>query len=159
MSSSKRFWFDEVGNNFRLPNPLAAILLAQLERFEELFRSRAKIVETYTSAFEGQEKFELQVPVESSTTSPWLFSFQVASKSVDARERLMNHLEGQGVETRPYFYPAHSMPPYQDFRLSPVFDSERLMDFSRRGLNLPTSSSMVPEQALWVANEALSWND
>lgn len=53
MSPDRRFWHTEVGYNYRLSNLLCAVGVAQLERFDELFGGRKRVIDAYRSSFEG----------------------------------------------------------------------------------------------------------
>ena len=43
-----------------------------------------------------------------------MFTALLSDGEADARDRLMARLEEEGVETRPVFYPVHSLPPYRE---------------------------------------------
>lgn len=58
----------------------------------------------------------------------------------DARQRdaLRDALQHAGIETRPVFYPVHTMPMYsQRFQRHPVAE-----DIGWRGINLPSSPNL-----------------
>jgi perosamine synthetase len=55
------------------------------------------------------------------------------------REELMHRLKERGIDSRPFYYPIHTMPPYQDDTLKlPVAE-----DISRRGINLPSAVTLT----------------
>src|SRR5262249_28363108 len=69
----------------------------------------------------------------------WLFSVCVPH-GVD-RDAVMADLAAQGIETRPFFYPMHVLPPYADSagdQKYPVATS-----IAGSGINLPSSASLT----------------
>ena len=52
-----------------------------------------------------------------------------------------------GIETRPIFYPMHSLPPYRNSLNFPIAD-----DWSRRGISLPTHCNLTDEDQERVVN-------
>ena len=61
---------------------------------------------------------------------PWIYT-AIRHQRFDNIPMAM--LDSDGIETRPVFYPMHTLPPYQEDRSYPVADL-----WSQRGLNLPT---------------------
>ena len=58
------------------------------------------------------------------------------------RDEVMRRMLAQGVETRPFFYPMHVLPPYQDqSQVYPVADY-----LASRGINLPSSALLTEAQ-------------
>jgi perosamine synthetase len=58
-----------------------------------------------------------------------------------SRNKIIEHLEKQGIETRPFFYPLHTMPPYKHNLKFPVAE-----ELSARGLNLPSGLRISENQ-------------
>lgn len=144
MDPERRYWFPIIGYNYRLTNVQAAIGLAQFERIDWLIERRREVAGLYAEALRG---LPLSTPVEESWAKNvyWLYSVVVA-EGID-RDLLMRRLLDEGIETRPFFYPLHSMPPYRAGDQSfPV--TERL---AARGLSLPSSASLSGEDIDRVA--------
>jgi perosamine synthetase len=57
------------------------------------------------------------------------------------REALMRALALRGIETRPFFYPIHHMPPYRRKERFPVAEG-----VARSGLNLPSGQDVTNAQ-------------
>ena len=55
------------------------------------------------------------------------------NRNID-RDKVMRYLERKGIESRPFFYPIHKMPPYKRNELLPVAE-----EISSRGISLPSS--------------------
>jgi perosamine synthetase len=69
-----------------------------------------------------------------------MFSILVAQAA--HRDALRQHLSDNGIETRPLFYPVHTMPMYsRAYRPHPVAE-----DLGWRGINLPSWPGLEDEQ-------------
>jgi perosamine synthetase len=73
----------------------------------------------------------------------WLYSILVAK---GLRDKIAEHLETQGIESRPFFYPLHTLPPYKCSLAFPVAE-----ELSIRGLNLPSGPELSRDQLKEVA--------
>lgn len=146
MDPQRRYFFPVTGYNFRLTNLAAALLCAQLERAPALVERRAQICRRYRNALRSVPHLELQPHATWATPTPWLFSVLVGDTSPVDRDALAASLEHEGIETRPFFVPMHHLPPFRSEAESrrlwlPVTDT-----LARRGLNLPTFSTMTDAQ-------------
>jgi perosamine synthetase len=59
-------------------------------------------------------------------------------------------LKAHGVETRPFFFPAHRMPAFRTSESFPVAES-----ISERGLNLPSSPELTVDQIHYISTHIL----
>lgn len=149
MDPDRRYWFPVIGYNYRMTNLQAAIGLAQLERIEWLIERRREVAGQYGEAL---RHLPLVPPVEAPWAKNvyWLYSVCVTENQ--NRDLLMNQLLDAGIETRPFFYPLHQMPPYFDP------DGERTLPVTTRlaasGISLPSSATLSREDIVYIA-EAL----
>lgn len=147
MDPARRFWHPVIGYNYRMTNIQAAIGLAQLERAEEHIKNHLAVARLYDIAL--AEIPGIQLPVEQPWAKHvcWLYTIQLAA-GLPPRDVVMERLAATGIETRPVFYPAHQMPPYQYLQNKNLPTAERL---SRQGLNLPTYDGLTEEEIAAVA--------
>jgi perosamine synthetase len=155
MDPERRYWFPEVGYNYRLTNVAAAILCAQLERRDDFLSRRRVIFERYSSRLAGLPGVEFQRDVPGSVRSPWLYTLLINKEFGTTRDQLMSRLGEAGIETRPFFPPVHKLPPYEEegrvAGVLPITDS-----LSARGLNLPTYNSMTEVEVDLICDEITS---
>lgn len=147
MDPTRRYFFPVVGHNFRLSNLLAGILLSQLEKREEILSMRLSVVARYEASLRGVDGLEFQPRFTDTKWSPWFFSVLVGDSTT--REALASFLSGMGIETRPFFIPVHTMPPYEGLTDGSLPVTEEL---SGRGLNLPTFPSLSNEQVDFICS-------
>lgn len=123
-----RYHHAVVGYNYRMTDLQAAIGLAHLERLPEILSRRREIVDRYRSNLRGSA-ITLQGGERS---SGWVCAVLVPENA--DRDKVAAHLYNTGIETRPFFEPLHTLPPYIDCESEcPVAES-----LARRGLCLPT---------------------
>ena len=146
LAPNREYWHEIVGYNYRMTNVQAAIGLAQLERTDEFVSRKRKIAALYAKLLHG-------LPIEIHNEAPETFhSYWMSSILVDHanhRDQLRKHLASVGIETRPLFYPVHSMPMHsQNFRRFPIAE-----DISSRGINLPSYPSLSDAQVISICQE------
>lgn len=130
VSPSREYWHDIVAYNYRMTNICAAIGLAQLEQADSIIEKKRQIADWYRHGLKGLP-LNTHDEIEGTRHSYWMCSITVAT--ADEREPLRDFLKEYGVETRPLFHPAHTLPPYATDASLPVAES-----LSARGINLPS---------------------
>jgi perosamine synthetase len=129
-SAARRYWHDMFGFNYRMTNIAAAIGLAQIERIDAVIERKRAIAAQYRR-LAAHLPLAFQVPSANVVSSEWLVSL-LLPLGVD-RDRLMEAMEEDGIETRPVFYCAHTMPVYAAGVFLPVAEQ-----IATRGLSLPS---------------------
>lgn len=146
----RRYWFPEIGYNYRMTNIQAAIGLAQLEQVEQHLEDRQRVRRWYDERLQQLGAF-IQTPVEETWArhSFWMYTICLRDTVTATRDEFMAELERDGIETRPVFYPMHALPPYRDtLRAYPVADA-----LSSRGLNLPTHGQLSEQDVDYVCSQ------
>lgn len=145
----RRYWFPVVGYNYRMTNIAAALGLAQLERIDDYLAARDEIAAWYRAELEGSPHLRLAAkdgPGERSVC--WLWSVVLSGAAGERRDRIMASLRAAGVDSRPFFYPCHVLPPYARPDSAGCPQAERL---GARGLSLPTWVGMTRDHVRRVA--------
>lgn len=142
MDPDRRYFFPVIGYNYRLTNVACAILCAQLERVEHFMSTRHAIFDQYRTSLAGIPGIGFQPVAPWAEPAPWLFSITIDPHRFGiGRDDLINHLELDGIETRPFFHPIHRLPPYvQSNEGMQLPNTDRLAE---TGLNLPTHTQMT----------------
>jgi perosamine synthetase len=144
----RRYWFPMVGFNYRMTNIEAAIGLAQLERVDWHIARRREIAAWYREELGGEAGIELS-PNESWAESVfWIACAVFDEQRFGPRDRLMAALGEAGIETRPFFYPLHTLPMYRDDNDASDFPIAE--GLARRGVNLPSSATLTREEVAYV---------
>jgi perosamine synthetase len=141
MSPDRSYWHERVGYNYRMTNLQAAIGQSQLWRVNEVLQRNARIAALYHEALAGIPgvRFPPAMP-DKYEPVVWMACVQVPA---DKRLPLMRAAHEAKIETRPFFHPLSSLPPYGRYaRACP-----NSIELSATGVNLPTSGA-VDEQVV-----------
>jgi perosamine synthetase len=143
MDPHRRYYFPITGYNFRLTNVAAAILCAQMERRHEIVSLRRRIFDKYVKLLSGIAGIGFQPIADWAEPAVWLFCITVDENEYGrSRDELARVLASENIETRPFFVPLHTLPPFREEsrargELLPV--TEQLAD---AGMNLPTYNEL-----------------
>jgi len=147
-STSRSYWHDLIGFNYRLTNIQAAIGLAQMENLEQLVglkRKNAGLYQTYLTDPEIQHSIEHPDSVH----SYWMYSILLTGVAGPHRNEFVDALKAKGIETRNFFYPIHTLPMYTEEANGNFQVAE---DVAARGINLPSSTRLSEEDVIYVCN-------
>ncbi len=139
MDPDRRYWFPVVGFNYRMTNVAAALGLAQLEQVGTFIESRRRLFEDYQERLAGEDLLVLPKVQPWADPVNWIYTVRVRDTSID-RDNVMTALAGEGIETRPVFYPLHIMPPYRE--ADGAYPVSELLGAT--GISLPTHLLLTP---------------
>jgi len=145
-----------LGTNARMTDLQAAIGLKQIEKLDVIATRRSQIAQSYYKKFEKNEKIKLPI-VREGGRNAWFF----VPILVENRDKVIQGLEGNGIETRI----AYPMPVYEQ----PFFDLYREQGreyacpnakwMTERVINLPIFYSMSDEEISFVADNVMRFVD
>jgi perosamine synthetase len=155
-AGSTRYRHTEIGFNYLMASPQAALGLSQLARMDEFVARKRAIALAYDRALRGLSS--VRTPTAASWASPtfWLYTIHVPA---GVRDRLMSALDECGIETRPMFEPMHLIPAHRGREADHCPVAEWL---AKTGLCLPCSTRLKDGEladvvaALGSALEALA---
>jgi pyridoxal phosphate-dependent aminotransferase EpsN len=140
----------ELGYNYRLSNVLAGIGRGQLEVLDLRVHQRRSIAFRYRDAFADLPGISLMPQASYGLHTNWLSSFLIDERLFGAgRDDVMRELDAVGVESRPVWKPMHLQPLYASAKR---YGGEVAEDLFRRGICLPSSSSLTKKDQLYVVN-------
>jgi perosamine synthetase len=68
-----------------------------------------------------------------------------------SRDEVRTRLRAANIDSRPFFYPVHTLPMYNTGQSLPVAEA-----LAGRGLNLPSGATLTPEQVDYVCDTLVS---
>jgi perosamine synthetase len=152
MDPRRRYWFPVLGYNYRMTNVAAAIGLAQLEKADWHIARRREIAAHYARRLGHVPGLALQPEKPWARNVYWMSSVVLAEQSV-ARDTAIAALAAEGIETRPFFYPMHTLPMYQGLAKGQSFPvGERL---AASGINLPSGATLTEADVDRVCDQLL----
>lgn len=145
LAKYRTYWHDIIGFNYRMTNICAAIGVAQLEQADRIVEKKFELVRRYNALL-------ADLPVETHKPAShdllhtyWMYSVLVEDGK---RDDIMQKLAVAGVETRPVFYPIHTMPMYATrYERHKVAES-----IGRRGINLPSWPGLAQNQVEYIVD-------
>ena len=145
LADHREYWHDVIGYNYRMTNVCAAIGVAQLERLDTILARKRRIARLYRLGLQGTP-VSLHTDCSRGLHSYWMVTILVDSQA--DRDPLRARLAASGIETRPTFYPLHTMPMYsRRFQRNPVAE-----DIAWRGVNLPSFPSLREEEVAEICD-------
>jgi pyridoxal phosphate-dependent aminotransferase EpsN len=160
----------ELGYNYRMSNVLAGMGRGQLQVLEQRVRARRAIAFRYREAFADLPGITLMPQAAYGLHTNWLSCFLIDEERFGcSRDELIHFLDAANVESRPVWKPMHLQELYRN---SECFGGAVAEDLSRRGICLPSSSSLSREEQFYVVRQVRtaagatvlwgyeeSWND
>jgi perosamine synthetase len=131
LAANRQYWHDVIGYNYRMTNICAAIGVAQLERVDAFLAAKRQIAGRYRTNLRDIP-LSFQKEVKGTRHSHWMVTLLLPDRGL--RDPLREWLEMRGIETRPAFYPIHTMPMY----VQPRQSHSVAEDIACRGVNLPS---------------------
>ncbi|HEX7453175.1 MAG TPA: DegT/DnrJ/EryC1/StrS family aminotransferase [Polyangiaceae bacterium] len=156
LDGSRRYVHDEIGFNYRMPNVLAAIGLAQLERADFYLECRRSNAARYNALLLGQKGITIPPEAPWTSSSYWMYSILIGDDFGMSRDEVMTRLKAAGIETRSFFVSMHRQPALAKYGCDvsgqyPVTD-----ELARTGLYLPSTSGLTDAQIARIAKELLA---
>ena len=147
----REYWHDVIGYNYRMTNICAAIGLAQLERIDDILAKKKQIAKWYKEGLKNTG-FDLHIESHNVNHSYWMCTV-LTPDEID-RDALKAHLINNGIETRPMFYPIHTMPIYsKGYERHPI--AEKL---GSRGINLPSYPGLNEKDIQIIVNALINFS-
>jgi perosamine synthetase len=131
----------EVAFKYKMPPVVAAIGLAQVERAEELVARKREIFEWYREGLVEVEGITLNAEPAGSKNTYWMVTAVLDPKFGWPKEKMMEALDKEGIDSRPMFYPLSSLPAYVGQAEAALAAQRNEVSYrlSPWGINLPSA--------------------
>lgn len=150
MSPTKRYWHPIIGYNYRITNIQAAIGVAQMTRIETIIKRKREIAHLYNDLLKGFQGIGLPPEMENCASVYWMYSVLIEDKFGMSRDQVIVELKRNGIDSRPFFYPIHTQPPYTKGLRLPVCE-----ELGQKGINLPSAATLTNNQVEMVTKALL----
>ncbi len=149
---NKRFYHEELGHNFRMPNISAAIGLAQFEKLDDTVLKKKALAEIYRTFLENHDKIKFHPIKNYSESVYWMYCVELRDDSNKVAE-VCEKLHQKGVGTRPFFIGLHNQPAIlKATKKLPSDNFPNTDKASRRGFYLPSGIGLSEEQIKYITN-------
>ncbi len=143
----RRYYHREFGFNYRMTNIQAAVGVAQMTHAEESVRCRRRNAILYEERLKAVPGLRLPFEPPETESVYWYYSIVVDDDFGISRDKLMEHLERHGIESRNFFFPIHRQPIYPHLKGEDCPVAEFL---SARGINLPSGNTLTEDEIDYV---------
>jgi len=148
IKQNMRMAFDHptIGYNFKFTEFQAAIGIAQMKKLPKRIIKKKKMFKKYHDLLCNVKRISF-VKTDLNKITPWMIDFILDSK--DKKNKLINHLEKNHIETRIFYPPIHRLKPYRDFDKN-YSNSSYISD---RGLWLPSSVTLENKEIDFICGK------
>ncbi len=147
-SSDGNYLHSQTGYNYRMSNVLAGIARGQLEVLHERVEARRAISFRYRDALLDVPGLEFMPQPADARHLNWLSCFLIDEALFGCDQAaLIRFLDTANVETRPVWKPMHTQKLFERYE---CVGGEVAEDLNRRGICLPSSSSLSQEDQQFV---------
>ena len=143
-----RMAFDHptIGYNFKFTEFQAAIGIAQMKKLPKRIIKKKKIFKKYHDLLYNVKGISF-VKTDLNKITPWMIDFIMDSKN--KKNKLINYLEKNSIETRIFYPPIHRLKPYKDLDKNYSNSS----DLSDKGLWLPSSVTLENKEIDFICKK------
>lgn len=150
LAANREYWHDVIGYNYRMTNICAAIGLAQLEQAGKFIDKKIQIASWYK---ENLKDTPVTFHEERSEIKHTYWMCSALCEKAEDRDPLRKTLADAGIETRPLFFPVHTMPIYS--HLSGNFPVAE--NLGKRGFNLPSYPALERKDIEFICQQIKSY--
>lgn len=147
VSLSREYWHTDIGFNYRMTNIAAAIGVAQLKSADYILKKKRQIFKWYYANL-NELPINFQLVCDESYSSYWMISILLNTN--EDRDAIRQLLLNNGIETRPFFYPAHTMKMYSGI-VKYSNDFPNATSLSIRGMSLPSFPKLSFEEVFQIS--------
>lgn len=145
-----KYTWVNIGSSYLPSDILAAILLAQLERVEEITAERLNIYNYYRKSLEQSVKDgKLKIPTIPAYATHNAHIFYIILPSAKKRTEVLSYLKQNGVGASFHYVPLHSSPVGKKINIDQS-DLTLTQDLSERLIRLPIFAGMKQEEYDYV---------
>ncbi len=146
--SSKPYWHSVIGFNYRMTALQAAVGLPQIKRLDKLIEKKSIIASWYAEGLSELIEQKVINPQQEQNWAKsvwWMYSFYLKDADEKERDKLIEMLSINGIESRPIFYPIHIMPPYNKGESLPTAEK-----IAKSGISLPSYDSLTKDKVEYI---------
>jgi perosamine synthetase len=151
--AKQRFLLEEFGWNYRMTNLQAALGLGQLERLEEVVSKKILMGKEYSRLLSNIQLRRQAEKTDFASNIYWVYGL-VASEQASGldRQAIIDSLSARGIGARPFFWPIHLQPIFENDRLGKRGEHPISEEIGTRGFYIPSGAALRASQLAYVAN-------
>jgi perosamine synthetase len=143
ISHQWRFFHDETGYNYRMPNINAALGCAQIEQLPDYLLKKRNLAGKYEKAFDGMRGVSLILEPGYAKNNFWLNTLKLDKPDNKLLQMLLERTNRMGIGTRPVWTLMNQLPMYKD---CPSMDLSCAKELEDSIINIPSSINLMDEK-------------
>jgi len=148
-----RFIHRELGYNYRMTNMQAALGVAQLERIGSVVTKKKWIGKKYNELLQDIEVIHLPVEkTEYCNNIYWVYAVVLKDDYQKEAKEVMWKLSEYEIGTRPFFYPIHKQPVFNEMGLFLEDNFPNSEKLYKNGFYIPSGLSLTEQQVEEVSD-------
>jgi dTDP-4-amino-4,6-dideoxygalactose transaminase len=148
-----KFDWAALGFNFRMPEVMGAVGLAQMDRLDEAVSRRREIGRRYSAELGGRQGLILPQERTPEDGNYQLYTVRVTGEGTPTRDTVKDDLAKRGVGTRLYYPAFHHQGVFRDCGPFRDADYPNALEYERTALSLPIFPGLTgAEQDYVIAN-------
>ncbi len=151
----KTFWIDSHGLKYKMSNLQAAFAFAQLNRIDDLVLMKRRIFFWYKEFLKKNNHIILLEENQHNYSNYWMSSIRIVNNKSNKRDKLINFLKKNNIDSRPVFSPISEYPIWN--RSSRKNKTAKLVGYS--SLNLPSGTSLTKNEVKYISKKINSFFD
>lgn len=150
----RMFWNTEVAFKYKMSSMQAALGLAGLERIDELLARKQQIFGWYKRELSGLRGVAVNHSMPCTKNTYWMVTVILSPEFDLTKERLMEFLSMDGIDSRPFFNPLSGIPAYSSSTQAEQARMRNRVSYaiSPFGVNLPSALSLTEEDVVRVSD-------
>jgi len=150
-STTKEFDYIQIGYNYRISTPSAALLLSQLKKIDKIIKLRREKTKYFNRKL---SKFtEVKIPFEPKNHYHVYQMYTIQLENNNERNKLQKHLTKSGIMTKVYFEPIHLKTFYKKKLNYKEGDLPETEGISKKVLTLPLYPTLTNKEIDCIVNE------
>tara|TARA_B100000787_G_C16191169_1_gene297590 strand:+ start:818 stop:1924 length:1107 start_codon:yes stop_codon:yes gene_type:complete len=150
--TADRFIHEELGWNYRMTNMQAALGVAQLEQIDKFVEKKRYIGHTYNELLKDIKVISLPIAkTRWCENIYWVYAITLKDDYKKSVKEVMTELHKYKIGVRPFFYPMHNQPVFNNMGLfldDDLPNSEKLYE---KGFYIPSGLGLKNEEMLEVS--------
>lgn len=140
-----RFFHDQVGYNYRLPNINAALGCAQLEQLNNFVERKRSIASRYRQFFKNIDGLKFFLEPQHCRSNYWLNTLLLDKADRSVLDSVLKATNESGLQTRPVWDLMHTLPA---FSANPKMSTPVSEDLADRIICLPSGPALWDERSI-----------
>lgn len=140
---------NEVGYNYRMTNIQAVMGVGQLEQLDEFIKIKRENYHLYCELLKDKEGISILPFKVEDDANFWFYSLNIENGTAEIRDKFIDYMTKNSVQTRPIWKLNHTQKPFLNFR---SMTCERAEKIYNKIVNLPCSSNLSKDDVKRVCD-------